>query len=113
MSSGNPSIRINQRFCYMLVKTSVKEEFHMPYQKDKQQAFQAAQQAVAEATQAVGNINSYPADMGAHIKRAEKELNEAEQQINKALTISSDHQHQQLEQYQQTIAELKQQLPTE
>lgn len=91
----------------------MKEESRMPYRKDKQQAFQAAEQAVAEATQAVGNTDSYPADAGAHIKRAEKEINEAEQQINKALTISSEHQHQQLEQYQQTIANLKQQLPNE
>nr|WP_017727458.1 hypothetical protein [Halalkalibacterium ligniniphilum] len=82
----------------------------MPYHKNKQQAFQAVQQALAQAVQATGNIQSHTADEGVHRKRAKQEIEEAERQIEKALTVASEHQHEQLTLYQQQLEELKQRI---
>ncbi|NEU29222.1 hypothetical protein GN156_00290 [bacterium LRH843] len=85
----------------------------MPYHKNKQEAFQAAQQAVEEAQQATENIANHSPDEGRMRKRAVKEIMEAEEQVQKAYTVSSERQHEQLDQYQQVISDFKEQLPPE
>lgn len=82
----------------------------MPYQKDKQQAFQAAQQAVEQAKESFSAIERHQPDEGTRLKQARQEIEEAEVQIEKALTVSTEHQHEQLAQFQQTIDDLKQQI---
>ncbi|WP_026674127.1 hypothetical protein [Alkalihalobacterium bogoriense] len=79
----------------------------MPYHKDKQQAFQAAQQAVVQAEEATAVIDDSPNDIGHHTKTAMQEIDEAEQQVLKALTVASEHQKEQLHQYQQQLEQLK------
>ncbi|UOE92658.1 DUF2524 family protein [Alkalihalobacillus sp. LMS39] len=79
----------------------------MPYHKDKQQAFQAAQQAVVQAEEATSVIHDSPNDVGHHTKMALQEIEEAEQQVLKALTVASEHQKEQLHEYQQQLEQLK------
>ncbi|KGA98889.1 hypothetical protein AJ85_20540 [Alkalihalobacillus alcalophilus ATCC 27647 = CGMCC 1.3604] len=75
----------------------------MPYQKDKQQAFHAAQQAFLQAEEAVGHIEVHAPEYGRNLKRAHKEIEEATQQIDKALGVASEHQKRQLEQFQEQL----------
>jgi len=75
----------------------------MPYHKDKQQAFQAAQQGTEEAKDVYAHIVSNDPDYGAHLKRLKNEVNEAYQQIENALEVASEHQKAQLEQFQSDL----------
>ncbi|MFD1778007.1 hypothetical protein ACFSFW_04950 [Fredinandcohnia salidurans] len=75
----------------------------MPYYKDKQQAFQAAQQGTEEAKDVYANIVSNDPDYGAHLKRLKNEVNEAYQQIENALEVASEHQKAKLEQFQSDL----------
>ncbi|MCC3357374.1 hypothetical protein [Bacillus sp. REN16] len=75
----------------------------MPYHKDKQQAFQAAQQGTEQARDVYENIVSNDPDYGAHLKRLKNEVNEAYQQIENALEVASEHQKSQLQQFQQDL----------
>ncbi|MEH7383606.1 hypothetical protein V7138_24330 [Bacillus sp. JJ1533] len=75
----------------------------MPYHKDKQQAFQAAQQGTEQAKDVYANIVNNDPDYGAHLKRLKNEVNEAYQQIENALEVASEHQKSQLQQFQQDL----------
>ncbi|WP_453996736.1 hypothetical protein [Bacillus nitroreducens] len=75
----------------------------MPYHKDKQQAFQAAQQGTEQARDVYENIVLNDPDYGAHLKRLKNEVNEAYQQIENALEVASEHQKAQLQQFQQDL----------
>ncbi|WP_449540121.1 hypothetical protein [Ferdinandcohnia sp. Marseille-Q9671] len=75
----------------------------MPYYKDKQQAFQAAQQGTEQARDVYENIVKDDPDYGTHLKRLKNEVNEAYQQIENALEVASEHQKTQLQQYQQDL----------
>ncbi|MDQ0229926.1 hypothetical protein [Metabacillus malikii] len=75
----------------------------MPYNKNKQQSFQAAQQGTNEAMDIYENIVKEDADYGSQLKHLSEEVNEAYQQINNALENASDTQRQRLEQYQQDL----------
>lgn len=85
----------------------------MPYHKNKQQAFQAAQQGYQQAIDAnetrLQSVDQ--ADYGKELAHLTQEVNEAYQQIDKALEVASEHQYGQLKQYQdqlsQIIAELE------
>ncbi|MCD5322792.1 MULTISPECIES: hypothetical protein [Pontibacillus] len=85
----------------------------MPYHKNKQQAFQAAQQGYQQAIDAnetrLQSVDQ--ADYGKELAHLTQEVNEAYQQIDKALEVASEHQYDQLKQYQdqlsQIIAELE------
>ncbi|OIJ18998.1 hypothetical protein BKP45_14845 [Anaerobacillus alkalidiazotrophicus] len=79
----------------------------MPYIKNKQQAFQAAQQAFVQAQQATNNLIPNDEDFGHHFKQAEQEVMEAEQVIDKALRNASEHQRHELEKFQNELAEIK------
>jgi predicted nucleic acid-binding Zn-ribbon protein len=78
----------------------------MPYSKNKQQSFQAAQQGATEAFDAYENIVKDGADYGAQLKHLTEEVNEAYQQINNALENASETQRQRLEQYQRDLEKI-------
>ena len=78
----------------------------MPYHKNKQQAFQAAQQGVEQARDVYSQIVKNDPDYGHHFKRLENEVNEAMEQINNALEVASETQRAQLEQFQQDLQHL-------
>ncbi|WLR52562.1 hypothetical protein LC040_06620 [Bacillus tianshenii] len=82
----------------------------MPYNKDKQQAFQAAQQGTTQAKDAYANIVKESADYGTQLKHLQQEVNEAFEQINNALETASEHQQPQLQQFQQDLQEIVRQV---
>ncbi|MBD8068185.1 hypothetical protein [Bacillus sp. PS06] len=75
----------------------------MPYQKDKQQAFQAAQQGTKEAMDVYNSIVQNDPDYGVQLKRLKNEVNEAFNQINNALETASDTQQAQLNQFKDDL----------
>jgi len=75
----------------------------MPYHKNKQQAFQAAQQGVEEARELYTEIVRDSASYGYQLKHLKNEVNEAYQQIENALEVASEHQRAQLERFQQDL----------
>lgn len=76
---------------------------HYPYNKNKQQAFQAAQQGYEEAQGLFATIISDSASYGHQLKHLKEEVNEAYQQIESALEVASEHQRAQLERFQQDL----------
>jgi flagellar biosynthesis chaperone FliJ len=75
----------------------------MPYHKDKQQAFQAAQQGFEDAQGLYSEIVRDNASYGHQLKHLKNEVNEAFQQIENALENASEHQRAQLERFQQDL----------
>ncbi|MBA2870990.1 phenylalanyl-tRNA synthetase alpha subunit [Anoxybacillus calidus] len=75
----------------------------MPYHKDKQQAFQAAQQGTMEAKEWYENLVHDRADYGSQLKHLKQEVNEAFEQINNALEVASETQRAQLEQFRSDL----------
>lgn len=76
----------------------------MPHHKNKQQAFQAAQQGVNEAQGFYSDIVRDSANYGHQLKHLKNEVNEALQQIENALEVASETQKVQLEQFRQDIS---------
>ncbi|WP_066062667.1 hypothetical protein [Neobacillus soli] len=74
-----------------------------PYNKDKQQAFQAAQQGYEEAQGLFETIVNDSASYGHQLKHLKNEVNEAYQQIENALEVASEKQKSQLERFQQDL----------
>jgi predicted RNase H-like nuclease len=85
----------------------------MPLHKDKQQAFQAAQQGYTQAKNAEQHLVSDSSEYGKQLKHLQTEVNEAYQQIENALEVSSEHQRQQLEQYRNDLQQIVQQVNEE
>ncbi|MGD6779330.1 hypothetical protein ACQCT3_06445 [Sutcliffiella horikoshii] len=81
----------------------------MPYHKDKQQAFQAAQQGTEQARDVYEAIVRNDPNYGHDFKRLEIEVNEAMEQINNALEVASETQRPQLMQFQADLQRLMQQ----
>lgn len=81
----------------------------MPYHKDKQQAFQAAQQGTEQAKDVFNAIVRNDPNYGHDFKRLENEVNEAMEQINNALEVASETQRPQLMQFQQELQSILQQ----
>ncbi|MBA4538572.1 hypothetical protein H1Z61_15905 [Bacillus aquiflavi] len=75
----------------------------MPYYKDKQQAFQAAQQGVEEAKGFFHDIVKDSAAYGHQLKHLKNEVNEAYEQIENALEVASETQRIRLKQFQQDL----------
>ncbi len=71
----------------------------MPYIKNKQQAFQAAQQAFIQAENLTNNLQSTDEDFGHHLKQAQQEINEAKQMLQKALRNATDQQRNELQKF--------------
>lgn len=78
----------------------------MPYHKDKQQSFQAAQQGVNEAEEVYENIVKDAANYGSQLKHLKREVNEAFAQIENALENASEKQRQQLEMYRDDLSSI-------
>lgn len=75
----------------------------MPYHKNKQQAFQAAQQGVEDAQELYYEIVQDSANYGHQLKHLKQEVNEAYQQIENALEVATEHQRSQLKKFQQDL----------
>lgn len=75
----------------------------MPYHKNKQQAFQAAQQGIEDATELYSEIVKDSASYGHQLKHLKDEVNIAYQQIENALEVASDHQRDQLERFRNDL----------
>ncbi|HDR6633095.1 TPA: hypothetical protein QCV53_001349 [Bacillus cereus] len=80
----------------------------MPYHKDKQQAFQAAQQGVTQAENAFNNIVKNDPNYGHDLKELRQEVQEAYEQIQNALEVASETQRPQLEQYENSLQNIMQ-----
>ncbi|PLR78573.1 hypothetical protein CU633_04920 [Bacillus sp. V3-13] len=78
----------------------------MRYHKNKQQAFQAAQQGMENARELYLDIVRDSASYGHQLKHLKNEVNEAFQQIENALEVASEHQRIQLKQYQEDLEEM-------
>lgn len=81
----------------------MKQMKKFPYNKDKQQAFQAAQQGYENAQGLFETIVSDSAGYGHQLKHLKDEVNEAYQQIENALEVASETQRSQLERFQQDL----------
>jgi flagellar biosynthesis chaperone FliJ len=75
----------------------------MPYHKNKQQAFQAAQQGYEDTQELYYEIVKDSANYGHQLKHLKQEINEAYQQIENAMEVASEHQRAQLERFQQDL----------
>ncbi|WP_053363601.1 hypothetical protein [Bacillus sp. FJAT-27251] len=75
----------------------------MPYHKNKQQAYQAAQQGFEEVKDLYTDIVYDTASYGHQLKHLKNEVNEAYQQIENALEVASETQRSQLERFQQDL----------
>ncbi|WP_110113309.1 hypothetical protein [Bacillus sp. CGMCC 1.16541] len=77
----------------------------MPYHKDKQQSFQAAEQGHKHAMDAYAQsqIVKHDASYGHELKLLKEEINETYQQIENALENASETQHAKLTQFQQDL----------
>lgn len=78
-------------------------EIGMPYHKNKQQAFQAAQQSMEDAEELYSQIAEDGANYGHQLGHLKQEINEAYEQIQNALEVASEHQRAQLEKFQQDL----------
>ncbi|WP_313800334.1 hypothetical protein [Cytobacillus sp.] len=76
----------------------------MPYHKNKQQAFQAAQQGVEDAEELYNEIIRDTASYGHQLKHLKQEVNEAFEQIENALEVASETQRAQLQKFQQDLS---------
>jgi hypothetical protein len=84
-----------------------------PYHKDKQQAFQAAQQGYENAQGLFETIVNDSANYGHQLKHLKDEVNEAYQQIENALEVASETQRAQLERFQQDLKKIVSQVNIE
>ncbi|MBS2969109.1 hypothetical protein J9317_10080 [Metabacillus sp. KIGAM252] len=82
----------------------------MPYHKNKQQAFQAAQQEASETKSHFETLDSTSKDYGSELKHLKEEVNETNAQIQNALEVASEHQRSQLETFQKDINQIVQEI---
>ncbi|MCP3740951.1 hypothetical protein [Rossellomorea sp. BNER] len=78
----------------------------MPYHKNKQQAFQAAQQGYEDVQDAVHELVLDGASYGSQLSHLKNEVNEAYQQIENALETASEHQKTQLERFKNDLSSI-------
>ncbi|MGB8001307.1 MAG: hypothetical protein WCF60_14605 [Anaerobacillus sp.] len=79
----------------------------MPYNKDKQQSFQAAQQGYEQAVDAQKEIIVSSSGYGKDLHHLKQEVGEAKQQIESAMMNASEHQRAQLLQFQQDLQSIE------
>ncbi|MBL4950675.1 hypothetical protein RCG24_05590 [Neobacillus sp. OS1-32] len=77
-----------------------------PYNKNKQEAFQAAQQGFENAQGLFETIVNDSASYGHQLKHLKNEVNEAYQQIENALEVASEKQREQLERFQRDLQQM-------
>lgn len=78
----------------------------MPYLKNKQEAFQAAEQGVEEAKGFFHDIVRDSASYGHQLKHLKKEVNEAYVQIENALEVATETQRHRLEEYKHDLQQI-------
>ncbi|MBU5210359.1 MULTISPECIES: hypothetical protein [Heyndrickxia] len=78
----------------------------MPYHKNKQQAFQAAQQGMKQLDDVYSQLVRDSADYGQQLKHLKNEVNETYQQIENAMEVASETQRQQLEKFRSDIEQI-------
>ncbi len=78
----------------------------LPYHKNKQQAFQAAQQGMKDVVDVYTQIEKSDADYGKQLKHLKQEVNEAYQQIQNALEVASEKERLRLEQYERDLRQM-------
>lgn len=78
----------------------------MPYHKNKQQAFQAAQQGLEDAQELYYEMVRDSASYGHQLQHLKEEVNEAYQQIENALEVASEHERVQLERFQKDLQKM-------
>ncbi|KPL60073.1 hypothetical protein [Rossellomorea vietnamensis] len=78
----------------------------MPYNKNKQQAFQAAEQSVTEVQHSINELVLDGASYGSQLAHLKNEVNEAYQQIENALEVASDTQRAQLQQFKSDLSSI-------
>lgn len=83
----------------------------MPYHKNKQQAFQAAQQGTQEAFDVYENlVQETNANYGSQLKHLKHEVNEAYEQITNAIEVATETQRLTLEKYQHDLQNIVSQV---
>ena len=70
---------------------------------DKRRAFQEAQQSYHQVQDAYSAIEETAPNYGTELQHLKQEVNEAYQQIKTALSVASEHQRDQLAQFEQDI----------
>ncbi len=85
----------------------------MPYHKDKQQSFQAAQQSLDDALDAYYDVIKTDANYGHELKHLQQEVNEAYEQINNALEVATETQRAQLEKFQRDLQKIIEEMNDE
>ncbi|MGE7604840.1 hypothetical protein ACQKL5_20595 [Peribacillus sp. NPDC097675] len=78
----------------------------MQDKQDKRRSFQEAQQSFKQVNDAFFAIEKTAPNYGAELNHVKQEVNEAYQQIQSALTTASEHQREQLRQFEQDIQEI-------
>jgi flagellar biosynthesis chaperone FliJ len=78
----------------------------LPYHKNKQQAFQAAQQGVEDVEEQYYKIVPDSASYGKQLQHLKQEVNETYQQIENALEVASEHQRVQLKTFQDDLRKI-------
>lgn len=78
----------------------------MPYHKNKQQAFQAAQQGMKQLDDVYSQLVRDSANYGQQLKHLKNEVNETYQQIENAMEVASETQRQQLEKFRSDIEQI-------
>jgi biopolymer transport protein ExbB/TolQ len=88
-----------------------KRKVIMPYHKDKQQAYQAAEQGYHHAIEVSKQLNASNSEYGVYYSHFMTENEKARQQIENALETASEHQHSQLKNYLNELEQLQDQFP--
>lgn len=78
----------------------------MPYHKNKQQAFQAAQQGMKDLHDVYSHMVQDSSSYGQQLKHLKEEVNETYQQIENAMEVASETQRQQLEKFLSDIEQI-------
>jgi hypothetical protein len=83
----------------------------MPYHKDKQQAYQAAEQGFHHAIEVSKQLDASTSEYGVYYAHFMTENEKARQQIENALETASEHQEAQLRNFLSELDGLGQKFP--
>jgi len=78
----------------------------LPYHKNKQQAFQGAEQGMKDVVDAYTQVERDNASYGTQLKHLKQEVNEAYEQIQNAKEVASEKERERLEQYEQDLQQI-------
>lgn len=85
----------------------------MPYHKNKQQAFQAAQQSMEDVEEQYDVIDKHASTYGQQLNHLSQEIAETYEQIQNALEVASEHQKEQLLKFQTDLDAITHQVQSE